>query len=178
MSSSSAVAAAGSVAAAGAPRKAQANVLLSSRRASTISGVALPPLARSAVRTEAKRSLTIVASKATRETSVNEAEASVNEAGAAASAAAEDFYKSLKAAWDKSDDKPAIAGLGFAGLIGIWAAFGLIGAIEKLPLIPNLFEIVGILFTGWFVYRYLLFKPDREELLKLVDDAKARITGQ
>jgi len=28
--------------------------------------------------------------------------------------------------WEKSDDKPAIAGLGFAGLIGIWASFGLV----------------------------------------------------
>jgi hypothetical protein len=30
----------------------------------------------------------------------------------------------------------------------------------------------------WFVYRYLLFKPDREELFKLIDDAKSKITGQ
>ena len=28
--------------------------------------------------------------------------------------------------WEKSDDKPAIAGLVFAGLIGLWASFGLI----------------------------------------------------
>lgn len=170
---SSAVAVAGSVAVPRAQAERQAapmsNVLLSARRASSISGAALPSLARSGLRTEAKRSLTIVATKATKE-----AETSVNEA----SAAAEDFLQSLINAWEKSDDKPAIAGLGFAGLIGLWASFGLINAIEKLPLIPDLFEVVGILFTGWFVYRYLLFKPDREELLKLVDEAKAKITGQ
>ncbi|KAG0625218.1 hypothetical protein M758_2G037200 [Ceratodon purpureus] len=160
---------------AGAPR-AQAervasvnNVLLSGRRASSISGVALPSLARAGVRTEAKRSLTIVAAKATKE-----AESTVNET----TAAAEDFLQSLQDAWEKSDDKPAIAGLVAAGLIGVWAAFGLVGAIEKLPLIPDIFEIVGILFSGWFVYRYLLFKPDREELLKIIDEQKAKITGQ
>jgi energy-coupling factor transporter transmembrane protein EcfT len=80
--------------------------------------------------------------------------------------------------WDKLDDKLAVGGLGFAALIVLWASTGLIGAIDKLPLIPAVFEFVGILFSGWFVYRYLLFKPDREELLKVIDDAKSKITGQ
>ena len=26
---------------------------------------------------------------------------------------------------------------------------------------PQLFELIGIAFSAWFVYRYLLFKPDR-----------------
>ena len=26
---------------------------------------------------------------------------------------------------------------------------------------PQLFELVGIAFSSWFIYRYLLFKPDR-----------------
>ncbi|XP_024401345.1 protein CURVATURE THYLAKOID 1C, chloroplastic [Physcomitrium patens] len=145
------------------------SVLLSSRRASVMSGVSLPSLASSSYRTDAKRSLTIVAAKATKE-----AEAAVDET----SAAAEDFLQSLTEAWEKSDDKPAIVGLGFAGLIGLWATNGLINAIDKLPIIPDLFEIIGILFSGWFIYRYLLFKPDREELLKLIDEQKAKITGQ
>jgi hypothetical protein len=34
--------------------------------------------------------------------------------------------------WEKSDDKPAIAGLVVSGLIGIWAAFGLIGVSFKI----------------------------------------------
>jgi hypothetical protein len=33
--------------------------------------------------------------------------------------------------------------------------------IEGLPLVPTLFELIGIAFSAWFVYRYLLFKPDR-----------------
>jgi len=27
--------------------------------------------------------------------------------------------------------------------------------------VPQLFELVGIAFSSWFIYRYLLFKPDR-----------------
>eukprot|EP00246_Nothoceros_aenigmaticus_P004076 TRINITY_DN15413_c0_g1_i1.p1 TRINITY_DN15413_c0_g1~~TRINITY_DN15413_c0_g1_i1.p1 ORF type:complete len:173 (-),score=26.86 TRINITY_DN15413_c0_g1_i1:454-972(-) len=89
-----------------------------------------------------------------------------------------DAFKNIQESWEKVDDKLAIGGLGFAALLVLWASTGLIGAIDKLPIIPDFFEFVGILFTGWFVYRFLLFKPDREELLKKVDDAKSKITGQ
>uniref|UniRef100_A0A0C9RND8 TSA: Wollemia nobilis Ref_Wollemi_Transcript_8761_920 transcribed RNA sequence n=1 Tax=Wollemia nobilis TaxID=56998 RepID=A0A0C9RND8_9CONI len=51
-------------------------------------------------------------------------------------------------------------------------------AIDKLPLLPSSFEFIGILFSGWFVYRYLLFQPDREELVKKIKDAVSQITGQ
>ncbi|MCO5559640.1 hypothetical protein L7F22_013241 [Adiantum nelumboides] len=89
----------------------------------------------------------------------------------------QDALKSVQDAWEKTDDKLAVGGLGFTALIVVWASAGLIGAIDKLPLIPNFFEFVGILFTGWFIYRYLLFKPDREELLRKLDSALAKITG-
>lgn len=32
-------------------------------------------------------------------------------------------------------------------------------------------------YTAWFVYRYLLFKDSREELVKDVEDLKKKITG-
>ncbi|KAG6546415.1 hypothetical protein Mapa_011962 [Marchantia paleacea] len=90
---------------------------------------------------------------------------------------ATEVLKGVQEWWEKVDDKLAIGGLGFAGLILLWASTGLIGALDKLPLIPDFFEVVGILFSGWFTYRYLLFKPDREELAKIVDEAKGKITG-
>jgi len=45
------------------------------------------------------------------------------------------------------------------------------------PQIPKLFELVGLGYTAWFVYRYLLFKDSREELVKDVDSLKKKITG-
>jgi hypothetical protein len=92
--------------------------------------------------------------------------------------ATNDVLKSIQESWEKVDDKIAIGGLGIAGLIVLWASTGLISAIDKLPLLPGLFEFVGIAFSGWFTYRYLLFKPDREELLKNIEEAKGKITGQ
>ncbi|KAJ7297544.1 hypothetical protein O6H91_01G034600 [Diphasiastrum complanatum] len=88
------------------------------------------------------------------------------------------LFEGLQEAWEKTDDKLAIGGLGAAALVILWASTGLISAIDKLPLLPAFFEFVGILFTGWFVYRYLLFKPDREELVKKIEIAKEKITGQ
>jgi len=117
--------------------------------------------------------LSIVATKAIKEPETS-AESTVNET----SAAVNDALKSVQEWWEKTDDKLAIGSLGFAGLVALWASAGLIGALDRLPLIPDFFEIVGILFSGWFVYRYLLFKPDREELFKLIEDTKTRITGQ
>ena len=43
--------------------------------------------------------------------------------------------------------------------------------------LPKLLELVGLTYTGWFVYRYLLFKESREELVEEVNQIKAKITG-
>lgn len=89
-----------------------------------------------------------------------------------------DALKPVQEYWEKTDDKLAVGGLGFAAVIVLWASTGLIAAIDKLPLIPSAFEFVGILFSGWFIYRNLLFKPDREELWTKIQNAISEITGQ
>ena len=63
--------------------------------------------------------------------------------------------------WDKVEEKPVAVAIGGTALIVIWAASGLIDRIDKLPLVGGLLELVGLLVTGWFVYRYLVFGPDR-----------------
>ncbi|KAF2323422.1 hypothetical protein GH714_035380 [Hevea brasiliensis] len=80
--------------------------------------------------------------------------------------------------WDKSEDRLALFGLGFAAIVALWASTNLISAIDKLPLIPSAFELIGILYSSWFVYRYLLFKPDREELFQIISKSVSDILGQ
>ncbi|XLT09220.1 hypothetical protein HN51_055013, partial [Arachis hypogaea] len=48
-------------------------------------------------------------------------------------------------------------------------------AVDKLPIIPTALELIGILFTTWFTYRYLLFKPDREELFRILNKSVSDI---
>ena len=80
----------------------------------------------------------------------------------------------LSEKWDDTEEKPAAVALGVFGLVGLIAADGVLHNIEGLPLIPNLFELIGIVFSGFFIYQNLLFKPDRqafkEKLSKTFDD--------
>jgi hypothetical protein len=64
-------------------------------------------------------------------------------------------------AWDKTEDKPAAVILAFGGLIVLTTLSGVVDTIDKIPIINNLIELVGIVVTGWFTYRYLVFGPDR-----------------
>ncbi|KAK6787452.1 hypothetical protein RDI58_015977 [Solanum bulbocastanum] len=86
--------------------------------------------------------------------------------------------KSVKNIWDNPEDRIAIIGLGIAAIVGFWAASNFVAAIDSLPLIPGVFEFIGILFSSWFVYRYLLFKPNRQELFQGINKSISDILGQ
>ncbi|KAK1261592.1 hypothetical protein QJS04_geneDACA021824 [Acorus gramineus] len=50
-------------------------------------------------------------------------------------------------------------------------------AIDRLPLVPGVLELVGIGYTGWFAYRNIAFKPDREALLTKIRSTYDDIIG-
>ncbi|CAN4098345.1 unnamed protein product [Withania somnifera] len=85
--------------------------------------------------------------------------------------------KSVKNLWDKPEDRIAVIGFGIAAVVGFWASSNLVAAIDRLPLIPGVFEFIGTLFSSWFVYRYLLFKPDREELFQAINKSISDTLG-
>ncbi|XP_058005995.1 protein CURVATURE THYLAKOID 1C, chloroplastic-like isoform X2 [Hevea brasiliensis] len=66
------------------------------------------------------------------------------------------IVKSVQNIWDKSEDRLAIVGLGFAAIVALWASANLI---------------------SWFVYRYLLFKPEREELFQIINKSVSDVLG-
>ncbi|KAK7275450.1 hypothetical protein RIF29_16567 [Crotalaria pallida] len=88
-----------------------------------------------------------------------------------------EIVKTVQEAWDKVDDKYAVTSLVVAAVIALWASAGLISAIDRLPLIPVLLELVGIGYTGWFAYKNLVFKPEREALLGKIKETYSEITG-
>eukprot|EP00894_Picocystis_sp_ML_P002603 jgi/Pico_ML_1/53120/g3727.t1 len=45
---------------------------------------------------------------------------------------------------------------------------------EKLP---KLMELVGLGYTAWFTYRYLIFKNSRKELVEDIEELKSKIAG-
>ncbi|KAG9455445.1 hypothetical protein H6P81_008349 [Aristolochia fimbriata] len=88
-----------------------------------------------------------------------------------------DFVKTVQEAWDKVEDRYAVVSLGAAAIIALWGSTGLVSAIDKLPLVPGVLELVGIGYSGWFAYRNLIFKPDRESLIKKITETYNNIIG-
>ncbi|GAB4861524.1 Protein CURVATURE THYLAKOID 1B, chloroplastic [Ancistrocladus abbreviatus] len=89
-----------------------------------------------------------------------------------------EILKSAIDAWDKVEDKYAVTSLAVAGVVALWGSTGMISAIDRLPLIPGLLELVGIGYTGWFAYQNLVFKPDREALLIKIKETYNEIIGR
>ncbi|XP_057454317.1 protein CURVATURE THYLAKOID 1C, chloroplastic [Lotus japonicus] len=86
--------------------------------------------------------------------------------------------QSVQNVWDKPEDRLGLIGFGFAGIVALWASANLITAVDQLPVLPTVLELIGILFSVWFTYRYLLFKPDREELFQILNKSVSDILGQ
>ena len=60
-------------------------------------------------------------------------------------------------------------------LVGLVAANGVLKSIDDLPLIPDLLELVGIGFSGFYIYQNLLFKPDRAALKESISKSIDKI---
>lgn len=88
------------------------------------------------------------------------------------------IVKYVKSSFNTPEDLFALVGIGFGAIAAFWASINLIEAIDKLPLFPLLFELIGISVAWSFIYRNLLFKPDREEFLKNIKSSVSRILGQ
>ncbi|KAJ6404442.1 hypothetical protein OIU84_012601 [Salix udensis] len=88
-----------------------------------------------------------------------------------------EIVMTVQEAWDRVEDKYAVSSLVVAGGVALWGSAGFISAIERLPLIPGVLELVGIGYTGWFAYKNLVFKPDREALIAKIKDTYKEVTG-
>ncbi|KAL9689043.1 hypothetical protein QQ045_033472 [Rhodiola kirilowii] len=86
--------------------------------------------------------------------------------------------KSVKNVWENPEDRYGVIGLGLAAIVAVWASSNLISAMDKLPILPSTLEFIGILFSAWFTYRYLLFKPNRKELVQIINKTISEILGQ
>jgi hypothetical protein len=53
----------------------------------------------------------------------------------------------------------------------------ILSAVNEIPLLAPAFELVGLGYTGYFVYRYLLQASTRSELTEGLNDLKSEIFG-
>ena len=66
----------------------------------------------------------------------------------------------------------------FLGIIAVKVTLAIISAINDIPLLAPTFELVGLGYTGWFVYRYLLTKSSRQELVQEFESLKTQVVGK
>ena len=78
----------------------------------------------------------------------------------------------------KQYQKPLIlTGIFFVAFLTIKCFVAALNAINELPLLSTIFELIGMGYSGWFVYRYLFKASQREELGKILQELKTEFIG-
>ncbi|GMH42518.1 hypothetical protein BSKO_10437 [Bryopsis sp. KO-2023] len=125
-------------------------------------------------RTVPLRSTVVVRAEAKKEDSTSSTSSS---SSAGSTVDFDAIVKDLTEKWDAVDDKSTIALYTGGAVALLWVTSSLVNAVNGLPLLPKFLELVGLVYSSWFVYRYLLFKSSREELLADIDELKKKVSG-
>ncbi|KAG6423230.1 hypothetical protein SASPL_113619 [Salvia splendens] len=99
-----------------------------------------------------------------------------------------ELFNDLKEKWDAVENKTTVILYVGGSIVAIWLTSTVVGAINRVPLtslvsmntrhqLPKIMELVGLGYTVWFVYRYLLFKRSRKELSEEVESIKKKLAG-
>lgn len=67
-----------------------------------------------------------------------------------------------------------IAGYAVGALVTVTILRAVISAVDSIPVLPGGLELVGLGYTAWFVWRYVLFKESRQELLDEIEEFLGR----
>lgn len=79
----------------------------------------------------------------------------------------------------QSYQKPLITlALILSGVITVKVTLAVLDALNDIPLLAPVFELVGIGYTAWFVYRYLLKVETRQELGAELQALKGQVVGK
>lgn len=63
-------------------------------------------------------------------------------------------------------------------IVSLKVAAAILGAIHDFPLLSPIFEVIGIAYTAWFVFRYLIKATNRQELAVKIAEIKQHIFGK
>jgi CAAD domains of cyanobacterial aminoacyl-tRNA synthetase len=69
-------------------------------------------------------------------------------------------------------------GLFFGAIVTLKLILAIVAAVDTIPLFEPLFQTIGLGYTGWFVYRYLLHASTRKELAEEINTFKSKVTGK
>jgi hypothetical protein len=93
-----------------------------------------------------------------------------------------DLWKQVTQLWEEyfgegKKDNLTLAIIISATIPILIATSALLDFLNKLPLLPSVFELVGFGYSAWFVYRYLLLANTRKELIDAIAAWKNKVLG-
>lgn len=88
-----------------------------------------------------------------------------------------DFADFISEFW--SDNKSIMTAIGFslALIVLLKILLAVLSSINDLPLLAPTFEFIGIVYVGWFIFRYLLRGSSRQELSDSINSVKEQVLG-
>ncbi|MGK7896877.1 MAG: CAAD domain-containing protein [Xenococcus sp. (in: cyanobacteria)] len=66
----------------------------------------------------------------------------------------------------------------FLAIVAVKVILAVLAAINDFPLLSPLFELIGLGYTTWFVYRYLWKESSRKELKEEIEVLKSQVMGR
>lgn len=66
----------------------------------------------------------------------------------------------------------------FLAIVAVRVILAVLAAINDFPLLAPLFELIGLGYTSWFVYRYLWKESSRKELKDEIEVLKSQVMGR
>ncbi|NEO57424.1 MAG: hypothetical protein F6K54_32715 [Okeania sp. SIO3B5] len=75
--------------------------------------------------------------------------------------------------------KPIVTlGLILGLIVTLKVMLAVIESLNEIPLLAPTFELIGIVYSGWFIYRYLLRASNRQELSVELQAWKEQLFGE
>ncbi|MCY7382260.1 MAG: CAAD domain-containing protein, partial [Microcoleus sp. CAN_BIN18] len=71
-----------------------------------------------------------------------------------------------------------VVGLILTSIISLKVLLGIVDELNDIPLLAPTFELIGIGYTAWFVYRYLLRSSNRQQLGQEIQALKEQVFGK
>ena len=82
-----------------------------------------------------------------------------------------DFFKEYK--------RPLITvGLILTAFVSVKLLLAILSAVNEVPLLAPTFELIGLGYSGWFVYRFVLKDANRQELTENITSLKDQVLGK
>ncbi|BAZ07758.1 hypothetical protein NIES3974_44230 [Calothrix sp. NIES-3974] len=84
----------------------------------------------------------------------------------------------LGSIFNKYKQPLVIIGLIIGAIVTLKVVLAILDALNDIPLVAPTFELIGIGYSAWFVYRYLLKANTRHELTNEIQSLKSQVVGK